>query len=55
MNKNRETPLHEACKEGIAKVLKVLLETNPSVISQLEDKDLSALFINALVSRIRRL
>ncbi|KAL6144647.1 hypothetical protein ACLB2K_055338 [Fragaria x ananassa] len=37
-NKNQETPVHEACRTGNPRILKILLEANPEVVSNLNSK-----------------
>ncbi|KAM5579140.1 ankyrin repeat-containing protein ITN1 [Rosa sericea] len=37
-NKNQETPVHEACRTGNPRILKILLEANPEVVSKLNSK-----------------
>ena len=37
-NKNQETPVHEACRTGNPRILMILLEANPEVVSNLNSK-----------------
>ncbi|XP_050382025.1 ankyrin repeat-containing protein At5g02620-like [Argentina anserina] len=38
-NKNQETPVHEACRTGNPRILKILLEANPEVVHKLNSKE----------------
>ncbi|KAM5555208.1 hypothetical protein ABKV19_023216 [Rosa sericea] len=38
-NKNQETPVHEACRTGNPRILNILLEANPEVVSKLNSKE----------------